>query len=204
VTPLNYKQLHVAIICVNLQTKKEMNFNFHLLDKKDKIINSFAISTNLEEGANRIDLEISNFNLEKWNIVSISNSRSNYYKLKVDAIENEVLQDTETVPFGIRKFEINPNNWSFRLNDEPVFIKAVNYIPIQHFSKADLSFYLKDMKLIQDANLNSVGIHAHIQPYECYEAADEMGILTFQDFPLQWSYDSSIKTNPGFREKACK
>ena len=58
------------------------------------------------------------------------------------------------------------------------------------------------MRLIADAHGNSIGIHAHVQSPHAYDAADAAGILTFQDFPLQWFYDSGTETNPGFVEEA--
>lgn len=204
ITPINYDLIHIALICVNNKKAEQIKFNFFIKDKQEQLLYSFAISVELEEGANRIDLNISNFILQKWNPISPDQPNSIYYKLLIEAIQNNALSDEETVIFGVRKFEVDPTNWSFKINDKPIFIKAVNYIPIQHFSLANLFFYLKDMDLIQEANLNSIGIHAHIQAKDCYHATDEKGILVFQDFPLQWAYDSSINTNPEFREKACK
>ncbi|MHA1300476.1 MAG: glycoside hydrolase family 2 protein [Candidatus Helarchaeota archaeon] len=204
VTPLNDNLLHIAIICINHEEKSNVKFNCFINEKDNKNIYEFAINAELEKGANRIDFELADFKLKKWKVFSPDNPNSIYYQLKIEAVHDKTLLDSETVPFGIRNFELEPEKWSFKLNSKDIFIKAVNYIPIQHFSKSDLNFYLTDMKLIQEGNLNSIGIHAHIQARECYQAADDKGILVFQDFPLQWTYDSSTKTNPEFREKACK
>ncbi len=88
------------------------------------------------------------------------------------------------------------------VNGRPVFVKAVNYIPWQHFAEVGRSFYDRDMRLITEAHGNSIGVHAHVQSPHAYDAADDAGVLTFQDFPLQWFYDSGTETNPGFIEEA--
>jgi beta-mannosidase len=81
-------------------------------------------------------------------------------------------------------------------------VKAVNYIPWQHFAEVGRSFYDRDMRMLLDAHGNSVGVHAHVQSPHCYDAADDAGVLVFQDFALQWSYDSGTETNPGFVDTA--
>jgi beta-mannosidase len=45
-------------------------------------------------------------------------------------------------------------------------------------------------------------VHAHVQSPDCYDAADDAGVLVFQDFALQWCYDSGTDTNPGFVDTA--
>ena len=85
------------------------------------------------------------------------------------------------------------------VNGRPVFVKAVNYIPWQHFAEVGRAFYDRDMRLIAEAHGNSIGVHAHVQSPHAYDAADAAGVLTFQDFPLQWFYDSGTETQPGVR-----
>ena len=38
------------------------------------------------------------------------------------------------------------------------------------------------------ANLNSLRVHAHLERPEFYDVADELGVMIWQDFPLQWGY----------------
>jgi len=49
----------------------------------------------------------------------------------------------------------------------------------------------EDMRLLKEANINTVRVHAHINRQEFYDACDEAGILVWQDFPLQWSYEET-------------
>jgi beta-mannosidase len=110
--------------------------------------------------------------------------------------------DRRAARFGLRTAEVVTDDGGHArhlvVNGRAVFVKAVNYIPWQHFAEVGRSFYDRDMRMLIDAHGNSVGVHAHIQSPHCYEAADDAGVLVFQDFALQWSYDSGTETNPGF------
>ena len=46
----------------------------------------------------------------------------------------------------------------------------------------------RDVELACDAGLDLLRIHAHITRPELYDAADEAGLLLWQDLPLQWGY----------------
>jgi beta-mannosidase len=114
--------------------------------------------------------------------------------------------DRRATRFGLRTAEVVTDDDGharhLEVNGRPVFVKAVNYIPWQHFAEVGRSFYDRDMRMLMDAHGNSVGVHAHIQSPHCYDAADDAGVLVFQDFPLQWSYDSGTESNPGFVDTA--
>jgi beta-mannosidase len=50
-----------------------------------------------------------------------------------------------------------------------------------------------DLRLALDANLDMVRLHAHVSRPELYGAADELGVLLWQDLPLQWGYARSVR-----------
>ena len=50
----------------------------------------------------------------------------------------------------------------------------------------------RDVALAADAGLDLLRIHGHITRPELYEAADELGMLIWQDLPLQWGYARSV------------
>ena len=41
-------------------------------------------------------------------------------------------------------------------------------------------------RLAKEAGLDLLRVHAHVSRPELYDAADEAGLLLWQDFPLQW------------------
>ena len=50
----------------------------------------------------------------------------------------------------------------------------------------------RDVALAADAGLDLLRVHGHITRPELYEAADELGMLIWQDLPLQWGYARSV------------
>jgi beta-mannosidase len=95
--------------------------------------------------------------------------------------------EPRTVRFGIRSIT-RDENWVFRLNGQRIYPRGSNYIATQWLSQADRAFYERDVRLMMNANLNSIRVHAHLERPELYDLADELGIMVWQDFPLQWGY----------------
>lgn len=205
--------VHVALLATNRAPSNiETAFNIILhppslqesnTAKSGAIDLAATLVAKLLPGSNRMDFDTIVPNPVLWWPCSHEKLGTHtLYSLRVEAICGDVLSDSRVEQFGIRTVQLNRDPWVFKVNGRPVFIKASNYIPRQHFADVDKTFYDRDMRLLKAANLNSVGIHAHIQCPACYEATDDTGILVFQDFALQWSYDSCEETNPGFRDRA--
>ena len=51
----------------------------------------------------------------------------------------------------------------------------------------------RDVELAVEAGLDALRVQAHIADHELYDAADELGMLLLQDFPLQWGYARQIR-----------
>jgi beta-mannosidase len=105
--------------------------------------------------------------------------------------------DQKTVAFGVRSIT-RDDKWVVKLNGQRIYARGSNYIATQWLSQADRAFYEKDLKLVVEANLNSLRVHAHLERPEFYDAADELGVMIWQDFPLQWGYTDE----PAFHEEA--
>ncbi len=100
--------------------------------------------------------------------------------------------DEARVRTGLRSIRVD--DWTFSVNGERLFIRGANHgptaLPLGAASPEDLT---RDVALALDANLNLLRIHAHVTRDEVYEAADRLGLLIWQDFPLQWSYARSAR-----------
>lgn len=51
--------------------------------------------------------------------------------------------------------------------------------------------YRRDLQLVKAMNANAIRVHGHVAGRALYDVADEMGMMIWQDVPLQWGYDSS-------------
>jgi beta-mannosidase len=97
----------------------------------------------------------------------------------------------ERVRFGIRSMELR--DWKVYLNGERTFLRGVNYLPTDAYPARSSEERLRaDASLVHGANLNAVRVHAHVAEEGFYAACDELGILVFQDFPLQWTHRRQV------------
>lgn len=113
------------------------------------------------------------------------------YNLRCDILnsEGECLEES-SVRFGIREIKID-DKWNWYLNGKRFFPRGTNFIPTQWLSEYNNEMISRDIEMLKEANVNAVRVHAHINRREFYKACDEAGILVWQDFPLQWSYEET-------------
>ncbi len=107
--------------------------------------------------------------------------------------------DEATTRFGIRTVERDPNS-RYLFNGQPLFLRGTNYIGSLYLATLDRAAVQRDLELMLRANLNAVRVHAHVTSPAFYEVADELGLLVWQDFPLQWGYEDT----PAFTAEATR
>jgi beta-mannosidase len=84
---------------------------------------------------------------------------------------------------------VSMKRWVVAVNDERLFLKGANAGPTrQALGEASPEELRRDVDLAREAGLDLLRVHAHISRPELYEAADEAGLLVWQDLPLQWGY----------------
>ena len=85
-------------------------------------------------------------------------------------------------------------DWVFTVNGEPMFVKGANLAPTRMaLGDATPAEIRRDVELAREAGLDLLRVHGHISRPELYDAADELGMLLWQDFPLQWGYARTIR-----------
>jgi beta-mannosidase len=208
VTTLDHEQgvIHVALIVTNLRALElRVQIQFELGLRSGVERDEGWLSAELRPGASRIDVRMIVRDRRLWWPVSHADlGNPELYEVRARVVVEDVLSDEEQTRFGIRTARVTGEPKRMVFNGRDIFVQAANYIPRQHFADVDAEFYRRDMKLAAQAHLNSFGVHGHLQPPSCYDAADEEGMLMFQDFALQWHYDSGKASNPGFIENACR
>lgn len=93
---------------------------------------------------------------------------------------------------GIREFKKGIDKYWY-LNGKRIFLRGSNIIATQWLCEYKDTLIKKDVKLMKEMNINIIRIHAHVNREELYAELDKNGIMVWQDFALQWSYDTSEK-----------
>ena len=118
-------------------------------------------------------------------------------------VEVEVEVDgTRSDGFALRTAfrEVRLDSWTFSVNGERIFVMGSNHGPTRMaLAEATPEELRRDVALAVEANLDMLRIHAHVTRPELYAAADEAGLLLWQDFPLQWGYARSVR-KPAVRQ----
>lgn len=113
----------------------------------------------------------------------------NLYTLQANIKVGDEQLDVANVRFGIRTVQMK--DFIMHVNDRRIFCRGSNYAPGNiRIASADRKLYEQHVAKMVEANLNMIRVHAHVEKNEFYDVCDEMGILVWQDFPLQWYYDS--------------
>jgi len=90
--------------------------------------------------------------------------------------------------------EIAMQDWVLSVNGERLFTKGVNLAPSTiDLAGAPAETFRRDVELAREAGLDLVRCAGHVTRRELYEAADELGVLVWQDLPLRGAYARSVR-----------
>jgi beta-mannosidase len=100
--------------------------------------------------------------------------------------------DRRTRRVGLRRIELR--DWVASVNGERLFLKGSNQGPTRMaLGEATEEELRRDVELATETGLDLLRVHGHVSRTELYDAADEAGLLLWQDFPLQWGYARGIR-----------
>ncbi len=108
----------------------------------------------------------------------------NLYTVRIKGRKIPFCEET----FGIREVMLDEKQ-NFYLNRKKLFLRGTNVIPTQFLSELTKQKIEKHVRWIREANVNIIRMHAHVNRKEYYDECDKKGILVWQDFALQWTYD---------------
>jgi beta-mannosidase len=121
--------------------------------------------------------------------------------LALEVIVADEPSDVRTLRTAFR--EVRCDDWKFSVNGERLFLKGANLAPTRMALGDPTADEIRhDLVLAREANLDFVRIHAHVARPELYDAADEMGMLVWQDLPLQWGYARGIRRQAARQARA--
>lgn len=114
------------------------------------------------------------------------------HDVAVEAWVDDELSHRRAVRTGLRRVELK--RWICSVNGERIFLKGTNQGPTRMaLAEATADELAGDVHLAKDAGLDLVRVHAHVSRPELYDAADEAGMLLWQDLPLQWGYARGVR-----------
>jgi beta-mannosidase len=97
------------------------------------------------------------------------------------------ISDVKTVKTGLR--QIRMHRWITTVNGERVFLKGANLGPsrsaLSEVTGADVA---QDLDLAGDAGLDLLRVQSHVASPDLYDQADRIGMLLWQDLPMQGTY----------------
>jgi beta-mannosidase len=154
-----------------------------------------AQTLTLAAGENRVEWQVEISNPDLWWPHALG--AQPLYDVAISAhLDDEgtaaVASHRRQVRTGLRRVEMR--RWILHVNGERMFLKGTNLGPTrQDLAGASPESIAADVRAARDVGLDMVRVHTHIARPELYEAADELGMIVWQDLPLQWGYARSVR-----------
>ena len=150
----------------------------------------FKHEADLAAGANALDFSHTLTKPRLWWTHDLG--RPDLYDATVQVLDAKgKIQDEHTQTVGVRTVTVR--DWIFTLNGQRLYIKGNNYAPADtRLATVTDERVEQDLQLARDCHMNMLRVHAHVDHPALYRAADRAGMLLWQDFPLQWSYQKDV------------
>ncbi len=187
----NDRQAVLSIRAVlNSDTARVVTLGTHVGTDSDGTEHSSEHS--LASGSNRVEWKVTVERPALWWPHALGTPE--LVDVSVAAVDTEtgLVSDTRRRRTGLR--QVLQDEWIYEINGERLFVKGANQGPLRMaLADSQASEHRQVLSLAKDAGLDLLRIHAHISDPALYDAADEMGMLLWQDLPLQWGYARSVR-----------
>ena len=116
--------------------------------------------------------------------------------LVMEALTGADVHDRRDFRIGFRSVAMR--RWVLHVNGERLFVKGANLLPTRPLlGTATPSEVANDIRAARNAGLDLVRPVAHIARPELYDAADELGVLVWQDLPIRGLMIRSVADEAG-------
>ena len=133
-------------------------------------------------GENRVEWTVEVDDPELWWPHSLGGQP--LHRGTVEAMSRGTVHDVRRFRIGFRS--VTMRNWVMSVNGERLFLKGTNLLPTRPLlADATAGEVAADVKAARAAGLDMVRPIAHVGRPELYDAADELGMLIWQDLPLR-------------------
>lgn len=117
--------------------------------------------------------------------------RQDLHVLEVEVLNGKELLDRNLSRVGIREVSFDDKQHCVHINHHRIFLKGMLNDDIHWMSMMDRTGYQQRIQLQKDANLNIIRMIAHQSSPDMYDLCDQMGMMIWQEMPLQWGYSSA-------------
>ncbi|MEE9415463.1 MAG: sugar-binding domain-containing protein [Acidimicrobiales bacterium] len=170
---------------VHTETGREVTFRTVVAGTEHEEIQPLAA------GENRVEWTVDISNPERWWPHSLGEPHLHEVEVEV-LLDDNFVSDERSVTTGFRSVSLN--NWITSINDERLFLKGANLGPTrQAIADATDDEIIGDLNAAREAGLDFLRVHTHVARPELYRAADELGLLLWQDFPMHQGYDRAVR-----------
>lgn len=146
----------------------------------------------LAAGDNTIDWTVTIDSPGLWWPHSLGEAVLHDVRVAVHLDGDDSPSDVRLLRTGLRTVRLR--NWIASVNGERLFLKGSNQGPTRMaLGEATPAELRRDVELAVDTGLDLLRVHGHVSRPELYDAADEAGLLLWQDMPLQWGYARGIR-----------
>jgi beta-mannosidase len=115
-----------------------------------------------------------------------------FAQLRVEVSTDDSLSHARELRTALR--QVSMRDFIMSVNGERLFLKGVDLAPTgQLLATASADDVRRDVEIAREAGLDLVRVHGHIARPELYDAADELGMLVWQDLPLHRGYARSVR-----------
>lgn len=146
----------------------------------------------LAAGENTIDWTVTIDEPALWWPHALGEAVLHDVRVAVEVDGDDSPSDVRLLRTGLRTVRLR--NWIASVNGERLFLKGSNQGPTRMaLGEATSDELRRDVELAVDTGLDLLRVHGHVSRPELYDAADEAGLLLWQDMPLQWGYARGIR-----------
>ncbi len=196
---------HQRVLCRDAQPETAQIFVRAVLDTPESLNVTVRTTVTDPSGAEVVELEreqplAAGENRLEWTVTvpdpqlwwPWSLGEQPLYHVETAVLIGDEVSDRRDRPIGLRRVDLR--NWIMSVNGERLFVKGSNQGPNRMaLGEAPPELFADDVQLARDAGLDLLRVHAHVGRRELYDAADRLGMMLWQDLPLQWGYARGVR-----------
>jgi len=117
--------------------------------------------------------------------------RPDLHVLDIEVTRGAERVDRHLSRVGVREVSFDQKASCLYVNHHRIFVKGMLNDDVHWMSLMDRTGYRQRIGLQRDANLNLIRMVGHQSSPDMYDLCDEMGMMIWQEMPLQWQYSTT-------------